>query len=200
MGDIPLFERFYLAGGTALALRLGHRCSVDLDLFSTQDRLESGTRQSVLEAFQFFHPLILENSYGELLLRVGELQVGFFSYSFSLVQPPELVEDVAVASILDIGLMKLDALAGRGSRKDFYDVYFILQQMTLPELFQHGRIKYPEARDFDLMAVEAMVLFDNADRDLQPVMLRDMPWPDVKDFFVKQAKALGQRWFNGLDG
>jgi hypothetical protein len=102
---------------------------------------------------------------------------------------------VALAGLVDIGLMKLDALAGRGSRKDFYDVYVIAQQMALSDLLARGAAKYPHARDFELMAVESMVLFENADRDLQPDLLIDVPWEEVRRFFLAQARAFGERWF-----
>jgi hypothetical protein len=89
----------------------------------------------------------------------------------------------------------LDALIGRGSRKDFYDLYMIAQQMPLAALLSQGAQKYPYVRDFELMAVESMVLFENADRDLQPELLIELPWEQVKQFFVDQARALGQTWF-----
>jgi hypothetical protein len=103
---------------------------------------------------------------------------------------------VALADIADIGLMKLDALIDRGSRKDFYDLYMIAQQRPLAELLSQGALKYPYVRDFELMAVESMVLFDNADRDLQPELLIELPWDQVKQFFIEQARALGQTWFD----
>ena len=95
----------------------------------------------------------------------------------------------------DIGRMKLDALISRGSRKDFYDLYFIAQQISVPDLLALGPTKYPYARDFQLMAIEGMIQFDNAEHDVSPEMLLDVSWDEVKSFFVAQARALGDRWF-----
>lgn len=97
--------------------------------------------------------------------------------------------------MLDIGLMKLDALIGRGNRKDFYDLYFIAQQIPLADILQAGESKYPQVRDFALMAVESMVTFENADRDRQPNLLVDLPWERVKRFFIEQGKSFGNNWF-----
>jgi hypothetical protein len=119
----------------------------------------------------------------------------FFSYGYRLLEPTEAVCGIALASLIGIGLMKLDALVGRGSRKDFYDVYALAQQIPLPDLLARAESKYPYARDFALMAVESIVLFDNADRDLQPDLLIETPWPEIRQFFVTQAQALGKSWF-----
>jgi hypothetical protein len=58
-----------------------------------------------------------------------------------------------------------------------------------------GETKYPYARDFELIAVESLVLFENANRDIQPTMLADVAWEDVRQFFIDQAQRLGQAWF-----
>jgi hypothetical protein len=100
-----------------------------------------------------------------------------------------------LALLLDLGLMKLDALMGRGSRRDFIDLYVLCQTIPFDTLLQAGARKYPQMRDFALMAVESMVSFENADRDVPPEMLADMPWIEVKAFFIDQVKRLGRTWF-----
>jgi predicted nucleotidyltransferase component of viral defense system len=199
IGTCDFAPRFYLAGGTALALRLGHRRSVDLDFFSNTDEVGQKTRREILNALSPLGPQALEDVEGNLLLVLRDMHVGFFGYSYPLLAPTESVEGVTLAGMVDIGLMKLDALISRGSRKDFYDLYFILQQMPLTELLTLGRTKYPYARDFELMAVESLVLFDNADRDLQPQLLTDVTWDQVKRFFVTEAQSLSQGWFNAQE-
>ena len=187
--------RFYLAGGTALALQLGHRRSVDLDFFSESDEVHDHTRQELIHIFSARQAEIIENVDGNLLLLVDGLHVGFFSYGYLLLEPAKTVEDIYLASLLDIGLMKLDAVIGRGSRKDFYDLYVINRHISLQDLLHAGERKYPQVRDFQLMALEALLQFDNADRDLQPEMLADLPWENVRLFFVQQVRALGADWF-----
>lgn len=196
IGQCTFAPRFYLAGGTALALRFGHRRSVDLDFFSSVDEIGQHTRREILDALSILHPQALEDVEGNLLLVIRNMHVGFFGYSYPLLAPTDSVEGVSIAGIVDIGLMKLDALISRGSRKDFYDLYFILQQVPLDELLILGRTKYPYARDFELMAIESLVLFDNADRDVQPQLFTDIAWDHVKQFFIAEAQSLSQEWLN----
>jgi hypothetical protein len=195
IGECAFSRRFYLAGGTALALRLGHRRSVDLDFFSETDEVTRRTRQEIIQGLIPLGVQVLEDVAGNLLTIVSGMHVGFFSYGYRLLEPTESVCGIALASLIDIGLMKLDALVGRGSRKDFYDVYALAQQIPLPDLLARAELKYPYVRDFALMAVESMVLFENADRDLQPDLLIETPWPEIRQFFVTRARALGKSWF-----
>lgn len=199
IGQCPFATRFYLAGGTALALRLGHRQSYDLDFFSESDDISEPSREEIIRALLPLGVEVLENVDGNLLLRTNELRIGFFGYGYSLVAPVDTVVNVALASIADIGLMKLDALGSRGSRKDFYDVYAISQEIPLADLLSLGRVKYPYARNFELIALESMILFDNADRDVQPALRVDKSWAQVKEFMNNEARNLGKSWFGKAD-
>lgn len=179
-------------------MRLGqHRRSIDLDFFSQDDGVTTATRREILAALGQFTPQTIEAVDGNLLLELPELHVAFLSYGYDLLEPPDQLEQIDVASITDVGLMKLDALIGRGSRKDFYDLYWVAQHHPLAKLLDLARSKYPYARDFQLMAIESLVLFENADRDLQPDLLIDVPWSDVRAFFVAQARAIGASWLGG---
>jgi hypothetical protein len=195
IGRQAFATRFYLAGGTALALQIGHRSSVDLDFFSESDEVHDRTRQALIKIFSARCAQVIENVDGNLLLLTDGLHVGFFCYGYSLLEPVQLVENIRLASLMDIGLMKLDAVIGRGSRKDFFDLYVIIRRIPLPDLLQAGERKYPQVRDFKLMSLEALLQFDNADRDHQPDMLTDLSWENVRLYFVEQGKLLGADWF-----
>ncbi len=194
-GQQEFMSPFYLAGGTALALQLGHRKSADLDFFSETDEVHERTRQQIIHAVEKRNGQVIENVDGNLVLLLDDVHVGFFSYGYKLLVPFLKLENVNVASLLDIGLMKLDAVIGRGSRKDFYDLYVIAKQISIEDLLIAGERKYPTSRDFALMAVESFMLFDNAERDIQPELLIDVAWDEVKIFFIEQGKSLGKKWF-----
>lgn len=194
-GKQDYLARFYLAGGTGLALQLGHRRSDDLDFFAETDEVDLQTRQGIIRAFSALSPKVAESSIGNLVLIVENIRIGFFSYGYPLLQPAWQAEGVQVASLADIGLMKLDALMGRGSRKDFYDLFVISRQIPLTELLKLGKTKYADVRDFGLMAVESLLMFDNADRDRQPDLLIDIPWLVVREYFIEAGVALSKRWF-----
>jgi hypothetical protein len=119
---------------------------------------------------------------------------------YQLLQPTDEVAGVALASLMDIGLVKLDALMGRGSRKDFYDLHAIAMRIPLTDLLSAAERKYPHVRDFELMAVESLTLFDNADRDVQPDLLLETPWDQVRGFFLAQVRDLSQRWLGQPNG
>ena len=194
-GQQDFISPFYLAGGTALALQMGHRKSVDLDFFSQTDEVHERTRQRIISAAAERDGQVIENVDGNLVLLVDDVRVGFFSYGYKLLEPFEDLENVNAASMLDIGLMKLDAVIGRGSRKDFFDLYVIAEQYPLEELLQAGARKYPTSRDFALMAVESFILFENAERDVQPELMIDVTWDEVRGYFSEQAQLLGKKWF-----
>jgi len=196
IGRCPFAGRFYLAGGTGLALRLGHRRSVDLDFFSGVDEVAAKTRREILGALAPLAPQALEDIDGSLQLLASGLQASFFSYGYPLLEATAAVEGVLVATVTDIGLMKLDAVINRGTLKDFYDLYMIAQHVPIPQLLALSKQKYPYERDFELMALEGLVLFDAAETDPPPQLLIELPWEQVKRFFITEARALGRQWFS----
>ena len=196
IGQQPFISRFYLGGGTALALQLGHRKSFDLDFFSDVDNVEAASREEIKVALSALWPVKLQKDVdGTLFFDIGGTHVGFFSYGCSLLDPTPTAAGVRLAGLTDIGLMKLDAVVGRAARKDFYDLYFIAQRVPLTRLLELGERKYPEMRDFQLHAISGLTFFDNADVDAQPELLIPVEWETVKDFFVAQARALRREWF-----
>jgi hypothetical protein len=195
LGPLPWMEGFYLAGGTALALRIGHRRSIDLDFFSSTDPIDAARRRTILDALVAYEPETIEDVDGNLLLVVeNELHIAFLSYGYPLLEEPDQLARVDVASLRDVGLMKLDAVIGRGSRKDFIDLYFVARHCPLKNLLALSSEKYPYARDFPLMAVESLLRFENADRDRQPEMLEGADWSTVRAFFVSEARRIGRSW------
>ena len=176
-------------------MQLGHRCSVDLDFFSESDPVHAQIRRVIITILAKRKGQVIENADGNLLFLVDGMRVGFFSYGYDLLEPCQEFRKIRLASLLDLGLMKLDALMGRGSRKDFYDLFMLCRTIPLDTLLQAGARKYPQMRDFALMSIESMVSFENAERDVPPEMPVDVPWDEVKAFFVAQVKRMGRSWF-----
>lgn len=196
VGRQPFANRFYLAGGTALALQIGHRISVDLDFFSPSDELPRESRQEIIAALQKRFPMeVDEGGLASLIINIEGSYIGFFGYSYPLLAPTTTVEGVALAGLLDIGLMKLDALAGRGTRKDFYDLYFITQRIPLDELLPRGVEKFPYVRDFGMMVLTAMADYTIADRQADIETFPPVTWPEVKAFFAREIRRIGHHWF-----
>lgn len=112
------------------------------------------------------------------------------------VEPLIETENVPLAGMMDIALMKLDAILGRPSRKDFVDLYMICQQVSLQDILNQASRKYPGVRDFVSQVVKRLVYFNRADQDEPVSLLVDIPWEKVKDYFSAEAKALGRSWID----
>lgn len=189
-----IFKDFYLAGGTGLALVLNHRRSVDLDLFSRTNRLDADGRRA-LE--QRLHTLVgwrgLDTKDGTLHGRVGRVRVSFFWYPEPLLAPLDERDGIPIASLADIGLMKLGAIIGRGSRKDFVDLYAICQRLPLAGLLTLAPKKFRNAGDFTLQALKALSFFEDAEKDPPVVTPTPLAWPRVKAYVLREVRALARQ-------
>lgn len=185
--------QFYLAGGTALALQLGHRLSVDLDFFSPTEDIPT-VRPALEKALAPFHPTLADSAWGNLVYLAQNVRVGFYGYGYELVAPLTESETIRLASIEDIALMKLDALLARATRKDFYDLYFTCQKIPLRQILNLAPQKYPSTRDFETQTVKRLTYFENAEQDIDPTLLQPAAWEMVKEYFRAQAKDIGRGW------
>ncbi len=157
---------FYLAGGTALALRLGHRVSVDLDFFTSLE-FDPEAELSKLEEIVGEGALILQRTKGSACLTLQKTKVELPGYRYSLLSPVELHEGVALASLPDNVAMKLSALVGRGSKKDFVDIAALLKRHSLEEMLGWFSRKFPNAETF--MVLKSLAWFDDAEEEPDPV-------------------------------
>jgi len=186
-------KKFYLAGGTALSLQIGHRHSIDLDLFSQTEDIPS-IRADLEKSFSSLEPELADASWGNLVYVVKNVRVGFYGYGYAMVNPLIEAENSRLASMEDIALMKMDALLSRANRKDFYDLYFICQNVSLRQLFNQASQKYPSVRDFEVQVVKRLVYFESADHDPEPNLIKPTAWKTVKNYFTEQAQEIEQSW------
>jgi len=186
-------RRFYLAGGSALALQLGHRRSLDLDFFSPADDVTS-LRLALETALAPFRPSLADSAWGNLVYLANDVRLGYYGYGHPLVAPLLERDQLRLASVQDIALMKLDALLSRAARKDFYDLYFICFQIPLRQLLDLAPQKYPHVRDFEVQTVKRLIYFANAESEPAPILLQPVTWDVVKDYFVQQARSISASW------
>lgn len=192
--ELGITREFYLAGGTGLALHLNHRRSVDLDWFSRTNRLDADGRRALLAQLrQLPQWRVIESKDGTIHGRVGLVRVSFFWYPQPLVSPLVRKERVPVAAVEDIGLMKLGAIIGRGSRKDFIDVYTICQSVPLPRLLALAGKKFRDVQDFPWQALKALSFFEDAEREPPAVMVSPVSWDQVKAFFIRAVRLLARQ-------
>ena len=173
--DDRLSEHF-LVGGTALALHYGHRHSIDLDLF-TQTRFD----ENILEVYlQDTHQFNTTVKFAHTLMGfIDGIKVDFITHAYDLAEPLLRVDDMRLASPVDIGAMKLNAISQSGKRqKDFYDMYFLLEHFTLARMLAAYEEKYP--RSSPTIAVRALVYFDDIDFAMEPpILLRKVTFRQV---------------------
>ena len=138
----PYTRDFLLVGGTALALQLGHRTSTDVDLF-TNERFDV---PQLLEFLRNDFSIQVRNQMNHaLLLNINSIKTDFVFQPSDLLSTPVEVENVRMASLIEIGAMKIGAITARGRRRDFIDLYCLLEHFTLPELLDAFVKKYKDA-------------------------------------------------------
>lgn len=190
---------FYLAGGTALALQLGHRVSTDLDWFSTNRLLLAAERETInrlLGATAQF--MIVSEQDGMLFTRLLETDVSFIYQQHPLLEPTIDYHGIPLASPTDIGLMKLAAVNSRGSRRDFIDLYCIRDTISLDQLLELAEKKYADRPSFLSIAVRALAYFEDAEQQPMPRLFVKVRWPDVRRYCEGAARRLARR-LSGLD-
>lgn len=142
MEDESLLD-FYLVGGTALSLKLGHRISIDIDLFASKDFDSVAVSEYLKTAYGLTDEKTVRNG---VFGFIEEVKVDFISHQYPLVKPLEQTSGIRMLSLEDIGAMKLSAIVQNGSRiKDFIDVYSLLEKLPLAVLLQAYEDKYPQA-------------------------------------------------------
>lgn len=183
-------KSYYLAGGTALALQYGHRESIDLDFFS-EKKINTGLLIKKLSTIGKFKLINEEENTVEGIL--DGVKVSFMSYPYMLVVPKEkFFTNIFLAGVLDIALMKLNAVAGRNTKKDFIDLYFFLQKENkdLSWLFRQMKKKYIEFDLNTMHLLKALVYFVEADKEPIPIVLEKVNWPAIKKYFIREVKKI----------
>lgn len=168
---------FYLAGGTGLALQLGHRRSVDFDWFRPQP-IDDPLRLAADMQAEGLRLAVDRVEKGTLHARVGGVRMSFLEYRYSLLRAAPVVSGLALATLEDIAAMKLAAVAQRGSKKDFVDIHALGRRLSLAEMLYFYRAKY-SARDVGHVLV-ALAYFDDADRERMPTLLHSQNWSSMK--------------------
>ena len=186
--SLPEFAQTRLVGGTSLALQLGHRISVDLDLFGgwSQDADLFAALRRVGET--------RKDSGGSGKLQfyyVNGVKVDCVNYSeYSWLEPAIEENGVRLAGIKDIAAMKINAITNRGTRKDFVDLAFLLDQYPLGEIFKWYGEKYSEANP--ALALRSLSYFVDAEMEPMPHILKPFDWEQAKERIMVAVRQLTQ--------
>jgi hypothetical protein len=184
----PLLEGWTLAGGTGLAFHLGHRVSEDLDFFRTDE-------MDVRELHGVFNPLgtyeTMQEEEHTLSILIRDTKLSFFRVLDPFLYEGEPYRFFTLADTKDIALMKLAAISGRGSRRDFVDLFHILQEPpSLEEYFDMLPKKYDARRVNAYHILKSLTYFEDAESEPMPRMLVPFRWEECRSFFIRQARAI----------
>ena len=180
------FSAMRLVGGTALALQYGHRQSIDLDFFGDLKCDKSETK-NILS--QYGKVTVLKETETIRIYVIDGIKVDFVHYSCYPWLTPAVIENgLRLASPQDIAAMKVNAIEGRGTRKDFVDIYFLLKHFKLSELLEFYKQKYPEYSFF--RALMSLTYFDDAEQQPMPNMLNPISWDVMKQKIIAEVKRI----------
>jgi hypothetical protein len=186
---------FYLAGGAALALYLGHRAAHGLELMSATNRLAPADRRDLLQDLLALDPATRVETARDGYLFVhlpGPVAARFYWYPYALVDPLERHAGFAVAAAVDLGLMKLGALISRGTRRDFVDLHLLCRELPLADLLARSGEKFGHVGDFPLQAWKALADTSDAEDDPMPQLVVALDWDAVREWALAEAARGGR--------
>lgn len=176
LSAIDIFRDLRLVGGTSLALQFGHRKSIDIDLFGklTADPFEVNNALS-----EFRDVKKLNDSKNIHIYLINGIKVDIVNYTYPWIGKLITTNNLRLADQQDIAAMKLAAITGRGTKKDMYDLYFLLQQFSLSQMLNLYETKYKDGSLF--LVLKSLVYFDDADEDIMPDLINPIPWDRIKN-------------------
>ncbi|MDD5569589.1 MAG: nucleotidyl transferase AbiEii/AbiGii toxin family protein [Bacteroidales bacterium] len=183
------FSKFYLAGGTALSLQFGHRKSIDIDLFTEKDFNHIEINNFLKEKYKnrYKNSFLDINSCGGF---IDGIKIDILAHKYKLLDNPIEKENVKFLGLNDISAMKVNAIYSDGSRvKDFIDIYFLLDKMSLNDIIENFRRKYNSENSY--YATKSIVYFDDVRLNDFPVITdKKIKWKDIKSRLIKTHESI----------
>ncbi len=178
------FVSFSLAGGTALALQVGHRISIDLDFFTTEVFDEDSLKNHLISKYRMQLTSINDNS---LSGSIGGIKIDFLAHQYSKLEGDQTLEGVRLWSLKDIAAMKLNAICNRSCKKDFCDLFILLKKFSLHEMLGFYGSKYAQ-KDM-MMAVKSLVYFEDANSEPEPIWINNrVTWEEMQSSIMVETK------------
>jgi hypothetical protein len=185
LSKLKTLEGFVLVGGTALALQIGHRKSVDLDFFSKEEFDARELLDKLSKDFRIT-PVNIDNN--TLIASVVDVKVDFIRFRYPFKKPFLVEDNISMLRIGDIAPMKIDAITGRGHKKDFFDLFYLLKYMSLGEILDSYRDMFGHDTIFHVL--KSLVYFEDAENNPEPVLLdKNVTWKMVKEYLVNVVNA-----------
>ena len=185
--SIPELKNFSLVGGTALSLKFGHRTSVDLDLFSNE-KIDRDEIANVLEKeFGTDFVYIKRHIWFAVFCTIQDVKVDIIYSPHPMLVPIETIDGIRMYSNKDIAAMKINAILGRGAKKDFGDIVELLKEFSMEEILQFHKEKYP-SQMLLISIPNALTYFEDAENSDEPISLNGQTWEGVKKELQRQVR------------
>jgi len=177
--EIEELNQFCLVGGTALSLKYGHRLSIDLDLFSAEDF----EREPIIESLQnkFGNGFVYRGDFAKwgIFCQIEKIKVDIVYYPHALIQPIETNSGIRLYHDKDLIAMKIQAILGRGVKKDFWDIAELMDHYSLEEMMACHKAKFPNQM-LGISIPYALTYFADADNSNDPETIKPITWKQVK--------------------
>lgn len=185
----PALSKMRLVGGTALALQYGHRRSVDLNFFGTTTNNVEELTKALKEAVG--NIALLSASKTKRVYNIRNVKVVIVNYPYPWIDDAIIEDTLCLASPKDIAAMKVNAIIGRGTKKDFIDIYYLLQHFTFEELMKLYLEKYTDGSEY--RALLSMTYFEDADTQPIPYMFTDVSWNTMKEYIAREVERFNKQ-------
>ncbi len=182
--SVPEFKSLRLVGDTSLALQIGHRFSIDLDFFGSHDLSEFEITNILSHIGE---TKLLHKTNSILVYSVNNIKVDIVNYPYKWIEQALTTDGLILAGLKDIAAMKLSAVTGRGSKKDFIDICFLLKEFSLKQQLELYLNKYPQGSE--LMVLKSLSYFDDAEIEKQPKMFIEISWEEIKKKIKQEVRG-----------
>jgi predicted nucleotidyltransferase component of viral defense system len=181
-------HHFTLVGGTALSLYMGHRKSIDLDLFSRQTFDVNELEKHLIDTYNFKSKNPTKKSDVTLIGLINDIKVDCIQYDYRYVKPVCIYEDIRLCSMHDIAAMKLTAISQNGTRlKDFVDIAFLSAKMPFREMLETFEVKYPNTNK--ISAIKGLAYFDDIDFSTKIELIKGVfSWKEIEKRLKEMIK------------
>ena len=185
--QLPALNQFSLVGGTALSLKYGHRISIDLDLFTNQ-QIQKSTIEAGLRS-QFSERFLYENTNAKwgIFCYIDNIKVDIVNYPHPIIGEIETHDSIRFYNDKDLMAMKIQAILGRGKKKDFWDIAELLEHYSMEEMIACHKAKYPNQM-LGISIPQALIYFTDADESEEPVTIKPITWDNVKSIIKEKVR------------
>jgi predicted nucleotidyltransferase component of viral defense system len=184
--EVKELSNFSLVGGTALSLKYGHRISIDLDLFYHKKFDQEIIIKSLIKKFGKGYSTESRNTKWGIFCYIEGVKVDIVYHPHPLIGAIEMVDGIRMYSDEDIIAMKLNAILGRGKKKDFWDLHELLQHYPLQKMSELHEAKFPQ-QNLLITIPQAITYFTDADESETPISLKKQTWEKVKKEIQKKV-------------